>query len=157
MLRDEQNFIFQISTLGNVKHEGNLTFEKDKQIAWESWVYHNIRCADTHEAGLDYSKIELIEKDYGFSIFRYNSELNSFTAGGSKKFVISKHSIIALILIIQLEEKNKSLKFDTTYSINQKTFSVADYLGNKNNLLKFLFPKEPIIRIGEKGTINVKS
>ena len=106
---------------------------------------------------LDYSKIELIEKDYGFSIFRYNSELNAFTAGGSEKFVISKHSIIALILIIQLEEKNKSLKFDTTYCINQKTFSVADYLGNKNNLLKFLFPQEPIWTIGEKGKINVKS
>jgi len=144
---DEQPLIYYFSTQGTIKPEGikivmvddntNKPIGNHREHAGElaDFIYHNIRCAQTHDAEIDYTFIDL-GREFGIGRLTFQNDGNSLKPG---VFVISNATILALILSVVCAPENKEICLPGDIVLYDKITLVWDrLLGNKEYLMEKL-------------------
>lgn len=143
---DEQHMIYYLSTQGKIslpdgvrivlvddKDTGKPVGNYGGELA--DFVYHNIRCAQAHDAEIDY---DLIDFGRNFGIGRQNFEGD----GGELApgvFIISNATILALILSVICAPENRRIKLPGNITLYNKVQLDKNKLaGNKEYLMNKL-------------------
>jgi len=96
------------------------------------FIYHNIRCAQSHDAEVDYSFIDL-GREFGIGRLIFQND------GGPlepKLFVISTATVLALILSVICAPENRRLRLAGDIVLYNKITLEKDHLvGNKDYLV----------------------
>jgi hypothetical protein len=145
---DEQTLIYYLSTQGRIMPEGirivivdentNKPVGNHPDHAGElaDFIYHNIRCAQSHGAKIDYSLID-IGREFGIGRVTFENDRCSLKPG---IFVISKATVLALILSVVCSPENEEIRLSGDLELyNRITLSWANLVGNKKYLMETLF------------------
>lgn len=151
LLGDEQWLIYYLSS------QGKINLPEDASVVLIDWgsgtpignpkshggeladfVYHNIRCAQSHDAEIDYENID-IGREFGIARLVFENDGPPLDVDDKGKFVISKATILALILCIVCAPENKRLQLDSDFPMFNNVVLDKDELpGNKQYLLEYL-------------------
>ena len=143
---DEQQLIYFLSTQGNiVLPDGvRIVLVDDKDIEkpvgnhgseLADFIYHNIRCAQAHDAEIDYELIDF-GRNFGIGRQKFNGD------GGELKpgvFIISNATVLALILSVICAQENRRIKLDGDITLYGKVpLDKNKLVGNKEYLMEKL-------------------
>ena len=109
------------------------------------YIYHNIRCAQSHDAEIDYDVIDL-GRNFGIGRERFVNDGGELSAG---KFIVSNSTIIAMILVLIASPELKRIRLSGHFNMfgkisidKQKLAGNRVYLEKK---LDALFEKESVV------------
>lgn len=149
---DEQQLIYFLSSQGRLQvPEGvRIVLLADKNDLKPAgghggeladFIYHNIRCAQSHDAEIDYEHIDF-GRNFGVGRQKFEGDGGDLKPG---KFIISNATVLALILAVICSTENKRIKLPGDLSLyNKVTLDKTKLVGNKAYLmqkLKELFDK----------------
>jgi hypothetical protein len=130
-LKDEQDLIYALSTQFRVRVNGSISYGADGEL--HRIFYKFIRCAQSHDAQIDFSKI-ILGGDFGVARFLFEgSGLNV----PSNKYLISKATVLGLIFSVVVAKENTRLpKTGLTINFFGTPLALDDYLGGKGKFME---------------------
>jgi hypothetical protein len=143
---DEQQLIYYLSTQGKIVPLDGVRIvylentETNKPMGGfggelADFIYHNIRCAQTHDVEIDYSAIDL-GRNFGIGRIKLEGNGNDLA---SNSFIISNATVLALILsVICANEINKIRLYGRLILFNKVQLELSTLVGNKDYLMKKL-------------------
>lgn len=142
---DEQDIIYYLSTQGRIKlpkgvhivmvddqnvdqKPPNIKDCKRHAAELADYIYHNIRCAQSHDAEIDYDIID-IGRNFGIGRERFDGDGGNLEPG---KFIISNATIISIILAVIAAPEVKQLKLEGRFKLYDKVLiDKATLVGNR--------------------------
>jgi len=146
---DEQALIYFLSTQGKIKLPDGvrivMVVSGNEKKPWGNtpdhrgeladFIYHNIRCAQSHEAEIDYRYIDLGRQ---FGICRQTFE-NDGEPPRPGVFVISNATVLSLILAVICATENKRIRLPGDIILyNKIKLDSKELPGNKTYLVNML-------------------
>ena len=140
---DEQHLIYYLSTQGriSVKDGVRIIYCEDKDTnkpignhggELADFIYHNIRCAQTHDAEIDYGTIDF-GRNFGIGRLKFEGDGGDIVPG---VFIISNATILALILSVICAHENRRIKLSGKISLyNKVQLEINKLVGNKEYLM----------------------
>ncbi|WP_431065706.1 hypothetical protein [Methylotuvimicrobium sp.] len=139
---DEQYLLYYISTQGKIRLPDGV---KIKLVNWETdepvggvggeladFIYHNIRCAQTHDAEIDYDLIDF-GRNFGIGRLKFEGDGGELVPG---VFIISNATVLALILSVICAPENRGIRLGGDMTLyNKVSFELAKLVGNKKYLM----------------------
>ncbi|MCJ7539917.1 MAG: hypothetical protein MUO88_09680 [Desulfobacterales bacterium] len=96
------------------------------------FIYHNIRCAQAHDAEIDYEHIDF-GRHFGIGRQKFTGDGGDLTPG---VFIISNATILALILAVICAPELGDIKLpDDIVLYNKVVLDKKELVGNKNYLM----------------------
>ncbi len=143
---DEQHMIYYLSTQGKIslpdgvrivlvddKDTGKPVGNYGGELA--DFVYHNIRCAQAHDAEIDYGLIDF-GRNFGIGRQIFEGDGGELAPG---VFIISNATILALILSVICAPENRRIKLPGNITLYNKVQLDKNKLaGNKEYLMNKL-------------------
>lgn len=140
---DEQHLIYYLSTQGktSVPDGVRIILIDDKgsnkpvgnhggELA--DFIYHNIRCAQSHDAEIEYDYIDFGRK-FGIGRQKFEGDGGELAPG---VFIISYATILALILSVICAPENKGIKLPGDLDLyNKIQLDKNELVGNKKYLM----------------------
>jgi hypothetical protein len=145
-LFDEQSMIYYLSSQGNLDFKDGVIIKlvdcdnANKPVGniggeLADFIYHNLRCAQTHDAEIDYSVIDF-GRNFGICRYTFEGDGGPLAPG---LFVISNATVLALILAVICAPENKNLRLKGHLSLYGRVQLDRDELvGNKKYLMNKL-------------------
>lgn len=143
---DEQSLIYYFSTQGKLKVPDGvrIVLVKDENAVepvggkggeLSDFIYHNIRCAQSHDAEIDYSLIDF-GRQFGIGRQKFESDGGELEPG---KFIISNATVLSLILAVICASEVKRIKLDCDITLYGKlVLEKTKLVGNKQYLMSRL-------------------
>jgi len=140
---DEQHLIYYLSTQGKLSlSDGSrivlVDSNTDKPIGGggqgelADFIYYNIRCAQTHDADIDYDLIDF-GRDFGICRQKFEGDGGELAP---RVFIISKATVLALILSVICAPENCGIKLPDNISLfNKIQLDMNELVGNKEYLM----------------------
>jgi len=140
---DEQQLLYYLSTQGRILLPDGVRLvmvedkAADKPVGnhggeLADFIYHNIRCSQSHDAEIDYDLID-VGRDFGIGRERFEGDGGELEPG---VFIISNATILALILSVICSPENKRIKLDGDLNLYSKLkLNKTELVGNKKYLL----------------------
>lgn len=153
---DERHLLYYFSTQGRVSLPNGVRIvmvdrNNDKPVGnhpehrgeLADFIYHNIRCAQSHDAEVDYSIIDL-GREFGIGRQTFHGDGGSLEPG---LFVISTATVMALILSVICAPENRRIRLDGDIVLYDKVILERDRLvGNKPYLMSKLSQLFNVVR-----------
>ena len=137
-LKDERDLIYGLSTQFRfcVEGDGALIHGTDGEL--HRIIYKFIRCAQAHEAQIDFSKI-VLGGDFGVARIRISGASLEVPPD---KYLISSATVFSLIFLVVVAKENKQLpKTGLNIDFLGEQLSVDDYLGDKQKFMNLAMEK----------------
>ena len=140
---DEQHLLYYLSTQGKIAPPDGVRIvlvdneNIDKPLGnyggeLADFVYHNIRCAQTHDAEIDYDLIDF-GRNFGIGRLKFERDGGDLASG---VFIISNATILALILSVICAPENRRIKLPADITLYNKIVLEKNKLvGNKEYLM----------------------
>ena len=150
---DEQQLIYYLSSQGRflVPDGLRIVLVEDEEVTkpagghggeLSDFIYHNIRCAQSHDAEIDYEHIDF-GRNFGIARAKYEGDGGDLKPG---QFIVSDATVLALILSVICAPENRRIKLPRDLSLyNQVKLDKTKLVGNKSYLmdkLNELFKKD---------------
>lgn len=150
-ISEEQDLIYYLSYRGKFKilkgvqiaivdHQNiekpppNIRHIKTHSAQLADYIYHNIRCAQSHDAEIDYDIIDL-GRNYGIGREGFEGDGGELAPG---KFIVSNATILAIVLVVVASPEIKRIKLQGHFTLNntimidkQKLVGNREYLEKK--------------------------
>jgi len=139
---DEQHLIYYLSTQGKTslkdevhiiladKDVGKPVGEHGGELA--DFIYYNIRCAQAHDAEIDYDLIDF-GRNFGIGRQKFEGDGGELAPG---VFIISNATILALILSVICAPENRRIKLHDDITLYDKVqLDKNEIVGNKKYLM----------------------
>lgn len=145
-ISDEQSLIYYLSTQGKMKLPDDVRIilvdhnNSDKPVGGRGgeladFIYYNIRCAQTHDAEIDYEFIDF-GRQFGIGRQTFEGDGRPLAPG---KFVISNATVLAIILSVICSPENRRIRLDGDITLYGSIVLEKDKLvGNKEYLMEKL-------------------
>lgn len=158
---DEQDIIYFVSTQGrlNLPKGVHIAIVDDSNVSQpppnvkdckshagelSDYIYHNIRCAQSHDAEIDYEIIDL-GRNFGIGREGFEGDGGVLPPG---KFIVSNATIISIILVVIAAPEFRRLKLEGKFKLyNKVQIDKALLVGNRAYLQKCieqLFAEETV-------------
>jgi len=143
---DEQQLIYYLSTQGNilVPDGVRIVLVDDESVEKQTgnhggelsdFIYHNIRCAQTHDAEIDYDFIDF-GRNFGIGRQKFEGDGGELEPG---VFIISNATVLALILSVICAPENRRINLDDDLTLYSKvSLDKSKLVGNKTYLMEKL-------------------
>ena len=140
---DEQQLIYYLSTQGNilVPDGVRIVLVEDKEVdkpvgnhggELADFIYHNIRCAQAHDAEIDHDLIDF-GRNFGIGRQKFDGDGGKLEPG---VFIISNATVLALILSVICAPENKRIKLAGDITLfNKVILDKTKLVGNKEYLM----------------------
>ena len=140
---DEQPLIYYLSMQGKylIPDGVRIVMVEDDAVGRPSgghggelsdFVYYCVRCAQQHEAEIDYEQIDF-GRNFGIGRERFDGDGGDLEAG---KFIISIATVFALVLAVICASENRRLRLPGDINLYGKvTLSQKELVGNKVYLM----------------------
>lgn len=140
---DEQSLIYFLSTQGKLKLPDGVRIilvdnnNLDKPVGGKGgeladFIYHNIRCAQSHDGEIDYDFIDF-GRQFGIGRQTFESDGGPLAPG---KFVISNATVLAIILSVICAPENKRIRLDGDITLYGKiVLEKGKLVGSKEYLM----------------------
>lgn len=139
---DEQYLLYYISTQGKTRlPEGVkimlVNWKTDEPVGGAGgeladFIYHNIRCAQSHDAEIDYELIDF-GRNFGIGRQKFEGDGGELVPG---VFIISNATVLALILSVICAPENRRIKLTGSITLyNKVPLDLTQLVGNKNYLM----------------------
>jgi len=143
---DEQQLLYFLSTQGKIKLPDGVRIimvddhDVEKPAGGSGgeladFIYHNIRCAQSHDAEIDYHLID-IGRNFGICREWFKGDGGELEPG---RFIVSNATIMGLILSVICAPENRRIKLDGDISLyNKVKLDKSKLVGNKDYLMEKL-------------------
>ena len=140
---DEQHLIYYLSTQGrtSIPDGVRIILIDDKETMktvgnhggeLADFIYHNIRCAQSHDAEIDYHRIDFGRR-FGIGRQKFDGDGGELAPG---VFIISYATVLALILSVICAPENKGIKLPGDLDLyNKIQLDKNELVGNKEYLM----------------------
>ena len=140
---DEQQLLYFLSTQGIILLPDGVrvVMVNDNEVEKPSggnggkladFIYHNIRCAQSHDAEIDYDLID-IGRNFGICREKFEGDGGELDPG---VFIVSNATIMALILSVICAPENKRIKLDGDLTLYDRIkLDKSKLVGNKGYLM----------------------
>jgi len=142
-IQDEQHLIYYISTQGKtslpegirivlVDPEANNKPVGKRGGELADFIYHNIRCAQAHDAEIDYEYIDF-GRNFGIGRQKFTGDGGDLLPG---VFIVSNATILALILAVICAPELRDIELPDDITLyNKVVLDKMELVGNKNYLM----------------------
>jgi hypothetical protein len=143
---DEQHLIYYLSTQGKISLPEGIRIvlanheDVDNPVGnhggeLSDFIYHNIRCAQTHDAEIDYDLIDF-GRNFGIGRQKFEGDGGELASG---VFIISSATILALILSVICAPENRKISLPGNITLYKKIqLDKNKLVGNKGYLMTML-------------------
>lgn len=149
---DEQDIIFYLSTQGILKLPkgvqimmvddencdqvpSNVQHIKSHAAQLADYIYHNMRCAETHDAEIDHDIIDL-GRNFGIAREKFEGDGGDLAPG---KFIVSNATVLAIVLTAIASPEIRRIKLDGSIKLyNSVLIDKKQLVGNRLYLEKSL-------------------
>lgn len=143
---DEQHLIYYLSTQGKISLPDGvrIVLVDDKVTDKPVWnhggeladfIYHNIRCAQSHDAEIDYDLIDF-GRNFGIGRQKFEGDGGELDPG---VFIISNATVLALILSVICAPENRRINLAGDITLyNKVPLDKTKLVGNKEYLMSKL-------------------
>lgn len=143
LIFDEQHLIYYLSTQGKISLPDGIRIvlvdqkDADKPVGnhggeLADFIYHNIRCAQAHDAEIDYDLVDF-GRNFGIGRQKFEGDGGELAPG---VFIISNATVLALILSVICAPENRRIKLPGDINLYHKVIlDKNELVGNKKYLM----------------------